>query len=395
MPKNIGGDGRIEEAGIARIRQADARRLERYLVRPGDILYSRRGDVGKRALVRESQTGWLCGTGCLRVRFGRDGVDPRYASYYLGHPRVREWVVRHAHGATMANLNTSILSECPFVVPPKTEQQAIAHVLGTLDDKIELNRRMNETLEATAQALFKSWFVDFDPVRAKMEGRDTGLPQDVADLFPDRLVDSDMGEIPEGWEVASLGDIATLRRRGANPPSVVSDTPCIGLADMPRGSIALSSWGRAGTVTSTKSAFKAGDILFGKLRPYFHKVGIAPVDGVCSTDIVVLGAREPKWSALVLACVSSSAFVAHTSQTAIGTRMPRTNWQAMSKYELCQPTREIAIAFQRIVSPVLARILGNVHKSRTLAALRDTLVPKLISGEIRVWEAEMSLEGIT
>jgi type I restriction enzyme S subunit len=170
MPQNI-GDNRIIEDGIARITSDDAKRLSRYLVRKGDIVYSRRGDVERRALMREHEDGWLCGTGCLRIRLGDKGVDPGYASFYLGHPSVREWIVRHAHGATMSNLNTAILAACPFVVPPPNEQRAIAHILGTLDDKIELNRRMNETLEAMARAIFKSWFVDFLPVRAKMEGR--------------------------------------------------------------------------------------------------------------------------------------------------------------------------------------------------------------------------------
>ena len=192
MPQNI-GDNRVIEDGIARITADDAERLSRYLVRTGDIVYSRRGDVEKRALIRSSEDGWLCGTGCLRVRFGGHGEDPSYASYYLGHPEVRAWIVRHAQGATMPNLNTSILSSLPFVVPPIEEQRAIAHILGTLDDKIELNRRMNETLEEMVQAIFKSWFVDFDPVRAKAEGRDPGLPQHIADLFPDRFEDSELG----------------------------------------------------------------------------------------------------------------------------------------------------------------------------------------------------------
>src|SRR5215213_5617834 len=197
MPQNI-GDNRVIEDGIARITVDDAMRLRRYLVRMGDIVYSRRGNVEKRALIGEKEDGWLCGTGCLRVRFGANGVDPSYASYYLGHPNVRAWIVRHAQGATMPNLNSSILSSLPFVVPPIEEQRAIAHILGTLDDKIELNRRMNETLEEMARAIFKSWFVDFDPVRAKAEGRDPGLPKHIANLFPDRFEDSELGEIQRG-----------------------------------------------------------------------------------------------------------------------------------------------------------------------------------------------------
>src|SRR5437867_286625 len=209
MPQNI-GDNRIVEDGIARITAKDAERLSRYLVHRGDIVYSRRGDVERRALIHERENGWLCGTGCLRVRLGNKGPDPRFATYYLGHPSVREWIVRHAHGATMPNLNTSILSACPFLVPPLSEQRAIAHILGTLDDKIELNRRMNETLEAIARALFKAWFVDFDPGRAKADGRDPGLPKALADLFPSTFKDSDVGEIPEGWTATRWGAVVKL-----------------------------------------------------------------------------------------------------------------------------------------------------------------------------------------
>ncbi|WP_420447296.1 restriction endonuclease subunit S [Candidatus Palauibacter sp.] len=321
---------------------------------------------------------------------GRPGVtDSEYAFYAARSNLVREYAIGQMTGTSgRQRVPTDALAQLDVPLPPLSEQRAIAHVLGTLDDKIELNRRMNETLEAKARALFKSWFVDFDPVRAKLEGRDTGLPGDIADLFPDRLVDSELGEIPEGWEVGRLGDVAALRRRGVDPASVATDTPYIGLADMPRGSIALTDWGGAGSVFSRKSAFEAGDILFGKLRPYFHKVGIAPVDGVCSTDIVVLGAREPKWSAFVLACVSSSAFVAHTSQAATGTRMPRTSWKAMNRYDLCRPMDDVAAEFQRLVTPILRRIVGNIHESRTLGALRDTLLPKLISGELRLAESK-------
>ena len=350
---------------------------------PG-VITGRYGTLGKVYFILDDF--WPLNT-TLYVRDFKEN-DPRFVSYLL---RGLDFS-GHSDKAAVPGLNRNHMHEEPVRIPTDVgEQRAIAHILGTLDDKIELNRRMNETLEAMARALFKSWFVDFDPVRAKMEGRGTGLPQDIANLFPDRLVDSEMGETPEGWQVSSLGDVVALRRKGIDPAREPSDTPYIGLADMPRGSIALTEWGEAGSVFSRKSAFKAGDILFGKLRPYFHKVGIAPVDGLCSTDIVVLVARKPKWSAFVLACVSSSAFVAHTSQTATGTKMPRTSWRAMRRYELCRPTDTIASEFQRIVSRMLRRIVGNIHESRTLAALRDTLLPQLISGELRVHAAEQLL----
>ena len=177
-------------------------------------------------------------------------------------------------GAVFDSLKCVDIPEFVLPIPPLHDQRVIAHILSTLDDKIELNRRMNATLESMARALFRSWFVDFDPVRAKMEGRGTGLPKEVADLFPDRLVGSELGEMPEGWSVGSLGDIAEPSGTGVDPTSVERDTPYIGLEHMPRHSVALTDWGSAGSVSSNKSGFSKGDVLFGKLRPYFHKVGI-------------------------------------------------------------------------------------------------------------------------
>ena len=215
------------------------------------------------------------------------------------------------------------------MLPPDREQRAIAHILGTLDNKIELNRRMSETLEAMARALFKSWFVDFDPVRAKMEGRDPGLPKPLADLFPTGLFDSQLGEIPKGWNVGTLGDVAEHPRRGVQPDDIDRSTPYIALEHMPRRSIALTDWASADGLESNKFEFKRGEMLFGKLRPYLHKVGIAPVDGVCSTDIVVVAPKSANWLGFVLGHVSSDAFVEYTDA---GSTVPRCRELAGAKW---------------------------------------------------------------
>ena len=270
-------------------------------------------------------------------------------------------------------------------VPELAEQEAIASVLGALDDKIELNRRMNETLEAMARAIFKDWFVDFGPTRAKMEGRAPYLAPEIWSLFPDRL--DDAGK-PEGWVFGTLGDVAHQVGESVQPEALDPGTPYIGLEHMPRKSIALSEWEGAGKVTSGKLSFRKGDFLFGKLRPYFHKVGIAPIDGICSTDIVVLNALEPKAAAFVLACVSQDEFVAFTDRTSDGTKMPRTSWGRMERYGLCLPSGSVLEAFNSCVEPLLDRIVSNIQESRALAATRDFLLPKLMSGEVRVKEAE-------
>ena len=306
--------------------------------------------------------------------------DSRFLFYLLGTLSLNNWRA----GSGQPLLNQDILSRIPAAVPEPAEQRAIAHILGTLDDKIELNRRMSETLEAMARALFKSWFVDFDPVCAKAEGRDPGLPQPLADLFPARLVDSELGEIPEGWEVGKLGDVAEHPRRGVRPEQIKAETPYIALEHMPKQCIALSDWGTGDGLESNKFEFKRGEILFGKLRPYFHKVGVAPVDGVCSTDIVVVVPQSDSWFSFTLGHVSSTEFVDCTDAGSTGTRMPRTNWTDMAHYELVLPPESVAEAYTQRVQPAVDLIIAGTHESRTLAALRDTLLPKLISGELRV-----------
>lgn len=270
-------------------------------------------------------------------------------------------------------------------MPDRGSQDAIVEILGALDDKIELNRRMNETLEAMARAIFKDWFVDFGPTRAKMEGRVAYHAPDIWSLFPDRL---DNDGRPEGWTLGKLGDVAQQAGESVRPDAVDPATPYIGLEHMPRKSIALSEWAGADKVTSGKLAFRKGDFLFGKLRPYFHKVGIAPIDGICSTDIVVLNARESKAAAFVLACISQDSFVAFTDRTSDGTKMPRTSWGRMERYDLCLPGEAAFEAYNTSVEPMLNRIVSNIHESRTLAATRDLLLPKLMSGEIRIRDAE-------
>ena len=276
------------------------------------------------------------------------------------------------------------MNRIPLLAPPLPEQRAIAHILGTLDDKIELNRRMNETLEAMARALFKSWFVDFDPVRAKAEGRDPGLPKPLADLFPDSFEDSELGEIPKGWEVGTLGDVAEHPRRGSSARrDRPLDTPYIALEHMPKRCIALSDWGMLPMGwRATSSSSRRGEILFGKLRPYFHKVGVAPVDGVCSTDIVVVAPEGRSGSASCSATSRATSSSSTRTPARPARRCRGTSWGEMARYEVVLPPRPVAEAFTDQVRPLVDRIIAGIHESRTLAALRDTLLPKLISGEL-------------
>jgi type I restriction enzyme, S subunit len=305
-----------------------------------------------------------------------------------------------AQGTALPYLTVASLSQLTIPLPGLTEQHAIARILGTLDDKIELNRRTSNTLEAMARSLFKSWFIDFDPVALKNRGTwrkgesVPGLPAHLYDLFPDRLVESELGEIPEGWISGELDLVAVNPRRGVKPGESESDTPYIALEHMPRRSLSLMEWSTAEVIKSAKYCFNRGDLLFGKLRPYFHKVAIAPVDGVCSTDILVIAPREQACFSFVTAVVSSDAFVEFTNAGSTGTKMPRTSWNEMKRYNLVVPPMEVMREFEIVARTAHDQLITLVHESRRLSALRDTLLPKLISGELRVKDAERIAEAV-
>jgi len=313
-------------------------------------------------------------------------ANTRFLMYALTATEVSGYLT----GSTMPKLTQGNMNRIPILTPPVDEQQAMVAMLGALDDKIELNRRMNETLEAIARTIFKSWFVDFDPVRAKAEGCEpVGVSAGLAALFPNCLHDG----IPTGWSAGTFGHVACNKRVQVKPGGVANDTPYIGLEHMPRKSIALTEWGRADEVASNKFVFAINDILFGKLRPYFHKVGVAAVDGVCSTDILVLTPKDPQRFGFVLGHASSDEMIAYSDAGSTGTKMPRTSWADLSRYDIVIPQTTVARKFNELVVPVVDRIRSNIHESRTLAAVRDTLLPKLLSGEIRVKQAEKVVEA--
>ena len=292
-------------------------------------------------------------------------------------------------GSAQGKLPLYAIAELPITLPPLSEQEAIAQFLGSLDDKIDLNRRMNETLEEMARAIFKSWFVDFDLVRAKIEGhKPVGMDSSTARMLPTAFRRTSIGEIPIGWREGTIGEIADNPRCGVRPEEIDPSTPYIGLEHMPRRCIALAAWGQAEELESGKFRFKKGEILFGKLRLYFHKVGVAVIDGICSTDILVVTPQKSDWFGFLLGHISSVEFVNHTDAASSGTKMPRTNWNDMARYRVALPPESLARSYSQLVQPFIERIGVNILGSRTLVALRDALLPKLLSGEIRVKEAE-------
>jgi type I restriction enzyme S subunit len=394
--KDFGSRFSVPESGLDELDPTRIAVANDLLLQDGDTVIIRSNGngelVGRCLFVQKVKRPITFSGFCIRFRPDPAKVNAKYATYLLRSPLSRQQMVAFGSGTGIQNLNQQSIGRIEIELPPLDEQGSIAGFLGCLDDKIELNERANRQIEFLASALFRSWFVDFDPVAAKRDGRTpVGVPAEVIGLFPSHFEDSKIGPIPQGWQVGCLGDVARDVRNQVSLLDVAPDTPYIGLEHMPRNSICLDQWGKASDATSGKLRFDEGNFLFGKLRPYFHKVGVAQVAGVCSTDIVVVEAADWDYMSFVLGHLSSVEFVDYNDAGSGGTRMPRTSWHIMSRYPVVVPPASTARALNSVVEPVIAQLKANADESRLLAALRDTLLGPLLSGELTIKAAERAV----
>lgn len=336
---------------------------------------------------------WPLNTALYVIDF--HGNDERFAYYFLKQFNF----TGYNSGSAQPSLNRNFLHPVPIQVPPVPDQRAIAHILGTLDDKIELNRRTSETLEAMARALFKSWFVDFDPVRAKLDGRwqrGQSLPAHLYDLFPDRLVDSELGEIPEGWEAATLESVATL-----NPETWTAATRPVEIEYV---DLSGTKWGRIETITHFKVAdapsraqrvLRPGDTIVGTVRPGNGSYALISDEGLTgSTGFAVLRPRVPANAGFVYLAATCRENIEILASLADGGAYPAVRPDVVLATPVASPDASVMGPFSRMVQPWVGAIASCQHESRTLAALRDTLLPKLISGELRVSDASRLAEEV-
>ncbi len=284
-----------------------------------------------------------------------------------------------------------------LAVPPRSEQRAIGRVLGTLDDKIELNRRMNATLEAMARALFKSWFVDFDPVRAKMKGRDAGMPQDIADLFPDRLVDSTVGAIPEGWHPGTLADLAFLNPESWTNRNAPDSIRYVDLANTKWGDIDhIREFRWAEAPSRGRRVLRRGDTIVGTVRPGNGSYALVDQDGLTgSTGFAVLRPKNATEREIVWCAATSRESIERLAHLADGGAYPAVRPAAVLETIVVLPDERLRREFSSLVAPLLSQPQTNRRGARVLAKLRDKLLPRLISGETRVREVEGVLEPVT
>ncbi len=348
---------------------------------PEDILFSVRAPIGE---VNRAIEHCSIGRGLAVIR-GERVLDTTFLEYVLRNIK-REWNILEGQGAVFGNAKKSDLENLMVPWPRECERHAIAHILGTLDDKIELNKRMNETLEAMARAIFKSWFIDFDPVRAKAEGRDPGLPKEITDLFPDSFEDSELGKIPKGWRATTLKNVVLIHDSKRIPLNSrqrakrVGSYPYYGASGVIdyvddylfEGIYVLV--GEDGSVIDEKN-HPITQYVWGRFWVNNHAHVLTGKNGI-SNEHLYLALRNTNIRAFVTGAVQ-----------------PKLNQRNLMAIPFVLPPEQISNLFTLLIRPLFGRLRTNSDESRTLAAIRDTLLPKLISGEIRVNDADKFVEN--
>jgi type I restriction enzyme S subunit len=383
----------VGEVGFGRLRvhhdtprvdETVSSRMPEYLLKAGDIVFGRKGAVERSAQVQPDEDGYFLGSDGIRIRLNDKECEPKFIAYQLQTTAYRNWIIQHAAGTTMPSLNEGIIRRIPIVLKPLAEQKAIAAALGALDDKIELNRRMNAKLEEMARALFQSWFVDFDPVRAKLDGREpVGVDPAMAALFPGSFQDSEAGHILKGWEVRSLDKIANFLNGLAlqkYPPGDGPTLPVIKIAQLRKGDSEGAD--RCSADVPQGYIIQDGDVLFSWSGSLEVELWCGGSGALNQHLFKVTSNAFPKWFYFFWTAYHLGEFRLIAADKA--TTMGHIQRRHLSAAKVLVPPPSLLDGMTRAISPLIDKLIANNIESRILATLRDALLPRLLSGALAI-----------
>ena len=390
-----------DKPGFNFISEAHAERLRGASVRKGDVILTHRGNIGQIACIPNNSQyeKYVVSQSQFYMRSKPSEAIPEFIVAYFKTPEGQHELLANASQVGVPSIARPVtyLRSIEIPIPPIQEQRDIAHILGTLDDKIELNRRMNEALEAIARVLFKSWFVDFDPVRAKMEGRDTGLPQPIADLFPDRLTDSELGQIPEGWQISKFTKYIDIARGLSYKGSELSEN---GLVMHNLNSIHEGGGYKYHGLKHYGGDYKKhhianpGDVIVANTEQGHDRllIGYAAIvpkryrDGIFTHHLYKIQQKDPFNPDYIYHLLNTKVVHDVVSGYATGTTVNMLPADALQIPRIVIPTPQIAVTFGTVAKTIRERSEAIYEESEKFANLRDTLLPKLISGKLHVKE---------
>ena len=365
-----------------------------------DLIFTAAGTIGQVGLIpkRSKYPKYIISNKQLRARLDTSKIDPEFAYYWFASPAMVQTIQGRNTGSTIPLINLSVLKSLPIPVPPLAEQRRIAVYLSTLDDRITLLRETNATLEAIAQALFKSWFVDFDPVRAKMEGRaPEGMDEATAALFPDSLEETELGVVPRGWLPQTFRETIDIIGGGtpktSNPDFWNGTIPWFSVVDAPAASDVFvidteKHITETGLKGSSTKLLPAGTTIISARGT----VGRLALTGCPMTMNQSCYGLRGKAGDDYFTFFSTTRLVQQLQQKAHGSVFDTITQETFSGVHLSYPSAEVIAAFDSAIEPLMLRIRENLIQAQTLSTLRDTLLPRLISGQLRVAEAQTAVE---
>jgi len=362
-------------------------------VEEGDIILAREAPVGGVGLVKSLSPKYCLGQRTVLIKPKTDVVNSYYLNYLLQSDAVQGWFTDMSTGSTVLHLNVGDIKKLPIPnLPSMQQQQRIAEILNNLEAKINLNKTIAGSLEDMAQEIFKSWFIDFDPVKAKMAGeKPASLDEETAALFPDSMEETELGLIPKGWKSGQLNSVLKLHKSTVKAGAATESVPYVPVDQIGAKDFFLKN-SMPGTEAKTSLvSFKKNDILFGAMRAYFHKVVLAPFDGTTRTTTFVLRAVNHAYLAYSLLCVFQEQAVAYATNNSQGTTIPYAVWSnSFENYPIVLPTENIAKAFNNLILPMIEYGYSLISENQDLAQIRDILLPRLMSGELQIPEDKLA-----
>lgn len=393
--------GRFHDDDFVFVDYETADRLNKFESHPGDVLLVHKGTLGQIGLMpkKRKHSRYIMGNSMMRVKSDPKKLLPDYLYYWLSSAEGQHYLFSRVSQVGVPQLQTPLttLRQATLPVPSLPEQQAIVQILSTLDDKIELNRRMNETLEEMARAIFKSWFVDFDPVRAKTEGRDPGLPKHIADLFPDRFEDSELGETPAGWKVRSFAETVNILGGGTPKTSVPEywggEISWYSVVDAPRDADVFvidteKKTTQAGIENSSTRMLPTGTSII-SARGTVGRVALVGTPMAMNQSCYGLYDKASEHGYYTY--FATRNLVSVLQQRVHGAVFDTITRDTLRGVSVAVPPRKLINAFEVGVASLLNCILINQRQSKLLSGIRDALLPRLISGELRVRDTEWLL----
>ncbi|MGL6602050.1 restriction endonuclease subunit S [Aeromonas hydrophila] len=391
---------KIDDSGLVFVSEDKAKEFPRCIVSNGDLVFTCWGTINQVGLIDDTATyqKYLISNKQMKLTVDRTKADPRFVYYVFSGPTKQSEIIENGIGSSVPGFNLGQLRKHSFRLPPLEEQAAIADLLDIFSNRIALLRETNATLEAIAQALFKSWFVNLDPVHARARGEEpAGLAPEVAALFPASFEESELGIVPKGWRVGTLADLSDL-----NPESWTSRTHpesvrYVDLANTKDNVIAeVTEFSFEEAPSRARRVLRDGDTIVGTVRPgnrSFAFISNASANLTGSTGFAVLRPRHDRNTEFVFLAATSDNSIDHLAHVADGGAYPAVRSEVVSGLSCVVPDGDVLCAFHEVAQPIFNKVAANHQQAQTLATLRDTLLPRLISGQLRLPEAESLVEA--